>query len=224
MRSYLRCFHASRKSASSKDLQEKQAALLAAANELCVSYCGLLLNPAMDGMFPQPEAAAARGPSQLFDEMTGADGLPPGFLDAFARRFESEGLPEMLDPSLTQLPSLINGVSPLGEVHKPLTLLCQLAACKPVAARLAAHPKWKPTTTTTTNAFPGMAGMAASSSSSSSSSAINGRAFEDESLLGPFFGCSALPDPALLQRQPSVAEQCFRCVLYTGPHTTASAW
>ena len=223
VRSYLRCFHASRKSASSKDLQEKQAALLAAANELCVSYCGLLLNPAMDGMFPQPEAAAARGPSQLFDEITGADGLPPGFLDAFARRFESEGLPEMLDPSLTQLPSLINGVSPLGEVHKPLTLLCQLAACKPVAARLAAHPKWKPPTTTTTNAFPGMAGMAASSSSSSSSSAINGRAFEDESLLGPFFGCSALPDPALLQRQPSVAEQCFRCVLYTGPHTTASA-
>ena len=46
VRSYLRCFHASRKSASSKDLQEKQAALLAAANELCVSYCGLLLNPA----------------------------------------------------------------------------------------------------------------------------------------------------------------------------------
>jgi hypothetical protein len=120
----------------------------------------------------------------------------------------------MLDPSLTQLPSLINGVSPLGEVHKPLTLLCQLAACKPVASRLAAHPKWQPSTTTTTAAASfGIAGIAASSSSS----AIDGRAFEDESLLGPFFGCSALPDPALLQRQPSVAEQCFRRVPYAGP-------
>ena len=71
VRSYLRCFHASRKSASSKDLQEKQAALLAAANELCVSYCGLLLNPAMDGMFPQPEAAAARGHPTLHPTRAG---------------------------------------------------------------------------------------------------------------------------------------------------------
>ena len=62
---------------------------LAASFELCVSYVGLLLNPAMADMFPQPAAAAARGALQLFDEMASLDGLPPGFMEEFATRFQA---------------------------------------------------------------------------------------------------------------------------------------
>ena len=50
---------------------------------------GLLLNPAMADMFPQPAAAAARGALQLFDEMASPDGLPPGFMEEFAARFQA---------------------------------------------------------------------------------------------------------------------------------------
>ena len=65
------------------------------------------------------------------------------------------------------------GISPLGNFHRPLSMLCQLVAIKPVAAAIAAHPRWCPPQT-------GLAG--------------NGRAFEDASILGSFFTCSALPD------------------------------
>ena len=61
--------------------------------ELCVSYSGLLLNPAMVDMFPQPPAAAARGALQLLDEMCVQGGLPHGYLEQFVARFESEVRP-----------------------------------------------------------------------------------------------------------------------------------
>ena len=72
---------------------------------------------------------------------------------------------------------------PLGNFHKPLSVMCQLIAIKPIASAIAASPRWCPP-------------------------AANGRAFEDSALIGPFFGCSALPDvyPAQL---PNVREQCF---------------
>jgi ubiquitin conjugation factor E4 B len=160
-------------------------AALAACFELCVSYCGLLLNPDMAGMFPQPPAALARGSLQLFDEMaTSPDGLPPGFLEEFAVRFETEGLPEMLAPVIAALPSMMQRVSPLGDFRRPMSTLCTLVAIKPIAAAVAAHPRWCP---------PHRA---------------NGRAFEDNSVLGPFFACAGLQDvypPA----RPDVRETCF---------------
>ena len=186
IRSYDRCYQETRKTMSrDKAYAESLSALLAASFELCVSYSGLLLNPAMEGMFPQPPAATARGALQLFDEMTtGETGLPPGFLEAFANRFAEEGLPEILAPTIAQLPNAIRGVSPLGEVHRPLSVLCSMTAIKPVAAVLSQHPRWCPSHPT------------------------NGRAFEDDCVLGAFFSCSALPDVYPASR-PSVREQCF---------------
>eukprot|EP00740_Mantoniella_antarctica_P002350 CAMPEP_0181365752 /NCGR_PEP_ID=MMETSP1106-20121128/10275_1 /TAXON_ID=81844 /ORGANISM="Mantoniella antarctica, Strain SL-175" /LENGTH=527 /DNA_ID=CAMNT_0023480929 /DNA_START=56 /DNA_END=1636 /DNA_ORIENTATION=- len=186
VRSYDRCYQETRRTASrDKDFAEKVHAALAACFELCVSYCGLLLNPDMAGMFPQPPAALARGSLQLFDEMaTSPDGLPPGFLEEFAARFETEGLPEMLAPVIAALPSMMQRVSPLGDFRRPMSTLCTLVAIKPIAAAVAAHPRWCP---------PHRA---------------NGRAFEDNSVLGPFFACAGLQDvypPA----RPDVRETCF---------------
>ena len=183
--SFARCDAESRKTRSRDEaFAAAFAACLRQCFEYCVSYSGLLLNPAMAGMFPQPPAFESRGPLQLFDAMagagafqpiTGAGGLPSGFLESFGARFENEGLEDILGPVLAHLPSLIKGVSPLGETHGPLSLLCQIAASKPCAAAMARHERWRPT-------------------KASVGGRNDGRRFEDESILGPFFQCAALPD------------------------------
>ena len=57
---------------------------------------------------------------------------------------EDEGLEDMLAPCIPQLPTLIRGISPLGHFHKPLSVLCQLIAIKPIASAIAASPRWCP--------------------------------------------------------------------------------
>ena len=223
--SFARCDAESRKTRSRDEaFAAKNADCLRQCFEYCVSYSGLLLNPTMAGMFPQPPAFENRGPLQLFDAMKGAGaferitgeagGLPSGFLDLLGARFEHEGLEEILGPVLAQLPSLIKGVSPLGETHRPLSLLCQIAASKPCAAAMAKHERWRPDSRSAA-LFGGAA------------SRPDGRRFEEQCLLGPFFQCAALPDdppPALVgpngvpmptpgaarrPLEPDVRQQCF---------------
>ena len=220
--SFARCDAESRKTRSRDEaFAAAFAACLRQCFEYCVSYSGLLLNPQMAGMFPQPPAHESRGPLQLFDAMagagafepiTGAGGLPSGFLESLGARFENEGLEDILRPVLAHLPSLIKGVSPLGETHKPLSLLCQIAASKPCAAVMARHERWRP--------------GAESREPLVRRLAANGRRFEDNSILGPFFQCAALPDdppsvvapngvpmvmPGGARRplEPDVRQQCF---------------
>ena len=221
--SFARCDAESRKTRSRDEaFAAAFATCLRQCFEYCVSYSGLLLNPQMEGMFPQPPAHGSRGPLQLFDAMagagafepiTGAGGLPSGFLESLGARFENEGLEDILGPVLAHLPSLIKGVSPLGETHRPLSLLCQIAASKPCAAAMARHERWRPDSKTQTRALGGLA-------------EVNGRRFEEESILGPFFQCAALPDdlPVLVgpngipmptsggarrSLEPDVRQQCF---------------
>jgi hypothetical protein len=223
--SFARCDAESRKTRSRDEaFAAAHADCLRQCFEYCVSYSGLLLNPTMAGMFPQPPAFENRGPLQLFDAMKGAGaferitgeagGLPNGFLDLLGARFEHEGLEEILGPVLAQLPSLIKGVSPLGETHRPLSLLCQIAASKPCAAAMSKHERWRPD-----SRGAALFGGAASRP--------DGRRFEEECLLGPFFQCAALPDdppPALVgpngvpmptpgaarrPLEPDVRQQCF---------------
>ena len=223
--SFARCDAESRKTRSRDEaFAAAHADCLRQCFEYCVSYSGLLLNPTMAGMFPQPPAFENRGPLQLFDAMKGAGaferitgeagGLPSGFLDLLGARFEHEGLEEILGPVLAQLPSLIKGVSPLGETHRPLSLLCQIAASKPCAAAMSKHERWRPDSRSAA-LFGGAA------------SRPDGRRFEEECLLGPFFQCAALPDdppPALVgpngvpmptpgaarrPLEPDVRQQCF---------------
>ena len=145
VRSYDRCHQETRKTRSRDEAYaEALNTTLASCFELCVNYSGLLLNPAMAGTFPQPPAAEARGALQLFDAMCANEGLPHGFLSDFAAKFAEDGLADVLGPCIAQLPSLIRRISPLGDYHKPVSLLCALAASKPAAAVLVAHPRWLP--------------------------------------------------------------------------------
>tara|TARA_B110000977_G_scaffold10596_1_gene13863 strand:- start:3889 stop:7119 length:3231 start_codon:yes stop_codon:yes gene_type:complete len=191
--SYNRCDTETRKTRSRDEAFAVQVSeCLSNCFDLCISYSGLLLNPEMAGMFPQPNANEQRGPLQLFDAMVGTGafaelsnqfggGLPNGFITHFGQKLENEGLSEILTPILTQLPNLIKNISPLGEIHKPLSVLCGIAQSKPCALVLVGHDKWRPDFTRKKTII-------------SSPKKFHGRAFEDESVLGPFFQCAALPD------------------------------
>ena len=191
--SYNRCDTETRKTRSRDEAFAVQVSeCLSNCFDLCISYSGLLLNPEMAGMFPQPNANEQRGPLQLFDAMVGTGafaelsnqfggGLPNGFITHFGQKLENEGLSEILTPILTQLPNLIKNISPLGEIHKPLSVLCGIAQSKPCALVLVGHDKWRPDFTRKKTFI-------------SSPKKFHGRAFEDESVLGPFFQCAALPD------------------------------
>ena len=63
--------------------------------------------------------------------MCANEGLPHGFLSDFAAKFAEDGLADVLGPCIAQLPSLIRRISPLGDYHKPVSLLCALAASSP---------------------------------------------------------------------------------------------
>ena len=66
LRSYHRCREESRRlNARDVEFAERATSALRQGLELCVNYSGLLLNPAMADMFPQPQAAKRRGVLQL---------------------------------------------------------------------------------------------------------------------------------------------------------------
>lgn len=114
--------------------------------------------------------------------------MPPGFLEDFAFRFADEGLPSLVTPIVTALMQRASKVSLLGDYSGPLSLLARLAAAKPLAKALTQLPSWLP-------------------------AQQDDRTLESFSILGPFFGVSALPDIARMGvpplRQPDVAAQCF---------------
>jgi len=137
-----------------------------------VNYTKLVLH---HGMFPQSAEAASRGVAQLADAMLGGGGggamgepgattpgLPPGFLEQFVTKFEEDGLDELLSPVFVELSRSLYNVSPLGDFHTALRALCELAALPAAAAAMTRHPAWLPRS-------------------------HNGRAFENECLLGYAF-------------------------------------
>jgi hypothetical protein len=186
--SYNRCDVETRKTRS-RDMAFATATSETLGNcfDMCVSYSGLVLNPATQGMFPQPAQNEQRGALQLFDALAGTGSfaeltnqwggsLPNGFLNHFGDTLQNEGLSEILTPVLAQLPLMIKRLSPLGDTHNPLNVLVSIAMSKPCALVLASHPNWKP------------------NGAENDARKTDGRAFEQNSIVGPFFRCAALPD------------------------------
>ncbi|PSC67765.1 putative ubiquitin conjugation factor E4 [Micractinium conductrix] len=192
----------------------QQAALadsLQLCRQLAVSYAGLVLT--LD-MFPQPAEASKRGALQLLDALDaasaasaasgslsgpgssggggslpgGAAPLPPGFLEDFGARFADEGLSDVVAPMVVELMQRAGKVSLLGDYTAPLATLSRLAAAKPLAKAITQLPMWLPPQQ-------------------------DGRTLEHFSVLGPFFGVSAIPDSTQIgpapRRQPDVGAQCF---------------
>lgn len=179
-------------SARERGENEAVASAMNSVRDLCISYIVLLLN--MPDMFPQPTEAAQRGKLQLLDILLGAyGGVPSGFLDALGSHFAAnaetvdmmpnEEIDNLVFPTLDTLPSLVHGVSPLGNFHGPLHVLAMLAEHPIFAAAITRHPKWIP-------------------------DARNGMLFEIQTILCPFLRISTVPD-GLSKPQPSVQENCF---------------
>ena len=108
LRSYHRCREESRRlNARDADFAERATSALRQGLELCVNYSGLLLNPAMADMFPQPEGREAQGRAAASRCHVrcilplGARQAPDGFLPEFAARSGNEGLEDMVGPVVT---------------------------------------------------------------------------------------------------------------------------
>lgn len=178
-----------------KTLSIKMEGIVKQSRQLSLSYSRIVLgNP---DMFPQPVG----GKSPLLDlflyeasaEFSAFGGssvpvitTPPGFLDDFFSEFEEDSL----DPILKQLYedlklTMLEVASPLQDFQKPLRALKKLIDIPVCAKYLVNHPSWI-----------------------CKGNVVDGRIIEVESILGPFFHVSALPD-VFTREEYDVGHQCF---------------
>ncbi|KAK9840736.1 hypothetical protein WJX81_001139 [Elliptochloris bilobata] len=166
-----------------------QAALLI-GKQLAVSYTGLLLT--MD-LFIQPPAALARGALQILDSLDAREGrgtpgappLPPQFLEDLAANLESEDRLDAVAESILWVTSRrLVGISPLGDYIAPLQLHLLLFGVRQLARAAGRSARWLP------------------------GGARPGRSIQTDSMLGPAFSLSPLPD-GLSRPLPDVMAQCF---------------
>jgi ubiquitin conjugation factor E4 B len=135
-------------------------------NTLIVSYCGFTL---VGLLFPEQETQ--RGVLQLYDALV-EDRVSGTFFVDFASRFEQEEiLQQVVVPVIKELGKSVMDVSPLGDFQKPVAALAHMLSVKAIALACVRSEDWLPLSKLTT-----------------------GRSIEYESLLGPFFKVSTLPD------------------------------
>ena len=190
--------------ATVKDPNQKTKLLnsLNLCKQLTVSYVGLAL---FDGMFPQPEHAEKRGALQLLDSLfaaeqtssigfgiTGAEAstsaaipvhvssetavepMPPNFLEDFALRFEEDGFSgNCLSIIIASLNARLSKISLLGDWIPSLNVFMKLLKCKDIASMIVKLPNWLPQRD------------------------ADGRSAEFQTILGPIFGISSIPDLAI---------------------------
>jgi len=114
--------------------------------------------------------------------------MPGGFLEDWGMRFADETLPDMLQPMVMEAAHRVSQVSMLGDFQLSLQALCRLLDIKPVAKCFAALPRFLPLPLR------------------------DGRAIQEQSLFGPFFNVSVIPDmmsPLAPLPQPDIRQQCF---------------
>lgn len=181
---YVRAQDESRRAERYKDKEFAQQVqkTMEFARELIVSYSGILLQT---DMFPQTKEAEARGSLQILDCMMEPTGtaLPAGYLEQFVARFEGEGLQEMFEPIVRELAKSVVQCSLLGEFHAQIRTLNLLTNHPALCKVITSAKDWIPPSG-------------------------NGRQFEQQSLLGPLFTISAIPDLVVPSR-PSVRKTCF---------------
>lgn len=166
--------------------------------DLALSYSMLMLVHAKDQMFPQPPDPSLAPNSMLLTLLlsdgstnsgfevanSGVDMLPPGFFEGLLKRFEDEpeGFKCTFEQLYKDLQYRVSKLSPLGPFQQCLRALMMLV-CHPSLARvLVEHPNWNP-----------------------KASHVNGRVLEVNSILGPFFHISVIPDhPVFGNGEPSV--------------------
>ena len=157
----------SAKRTADASLVEQQETNLFNLKLLIVSYSGLCIRL---GMFPQDPKLEQRGVLQLLDALL-QNKVPPGFMHDFAKRFDGDGLDDVVVPIVAELGKVIVNVSPLGDFATPLNIVKALLAIKQIGLAVARSEAFLPV-----------------------SRLANGRSVEYDTLLGPFFKVSTLPD------------------------------
>ncbi|KAI5062089.1 hypothetical protein GOP47_0022628 [Adiantum capillus-veneris] len=196
---YRRATEEARKVQGMKDKQtaaEIQDAILQ-VKELAVSYVGIMLE--QPDMFPSPEGTLSTSQKPSIISLIASDSsssdnsnigvtFPPGFLDHFIKRFETEpGFENLWKPAFEELRNSVTRVSPLGPFQAPLKTLILLVSYPSVAKALVSHPYWLP-----------------------KGAGVTGRVLEISSILGPFFRISVIPDNSIFGiAEPNVGQQCF---------------
>jgi ubiquitin conjugation factor E4 B len=182
--------------------------------QLSVSYVGFILHM---HMFPQPDAAEARGAGQIVDSYLNTVGDPygggagslipevvrsgtrvesihPDFLSDYIARFAEDGVEEVMNQIGKALIECMSSISILGDFGSALTVLSNILSNSIVSAHLCASASFLPAIIDDN---------------------IIGRSIENETILGAAFGISAIPDimenPMVTStgRTPDVAEKCF---------------
>jgi len=187
---YRRAFEESRKAQTMRDKAGLAVVndALQQVKDLTVSYSVLMLVHAKYGMFPQPLDVAHLGPNPLLLASLMADGsssagfyatssgvepLPSGFFEQLLKRFEDEpeGFKSVFEHVFKDLQTAVTKLSPLGPFLPCVRTLLMLVSHPPLAKVLVEHPMWNP-----------------------KGANVSGRTLEINSILGPFFHMSGLPD------------------------------
>lgn len=204
---------------------------------LTVAHAVLLLS--MD-VFPQPPEASARGPLQLLDALQerGGKRMPAGFLDDLAQHCIDNGDTDMLDGivgpvgmlivflhirermncclTAQELASRASRMSVAGEWQPELSVLARLASNKTIAAVCC-------------GLLLDVAHCVLKTHLHSSQSLVrlptflpsplpNGRLFQSQSFLAPFFALTAVPDPITVSfTQPNVMATYFHAAETRNP-------
>ncbi|KAH9298077.1 hypothetical protein KI387_029759, partial [Taxus chinensis] len=180
-----------------KNLSVKMEEIGKQARQLAVSYSRIVLgNP---DMFPQSGFEKASlldlfisRVSTGFDTLGGSSApiitAPPGFLEDFFRDFEEDSSDPILKHLYDDLKLAMRKVaSPLDSCQVPLGVLKSLMEIPVCVKALVNHPYWIPR-----------------------GDHVDGRFIEIESILGPFFHVSALPDHVIFTREEQdVGQQWF---------------
>jgi len=202
---YRRALEEERRASNLKDKEfaETLVKTLAETRQYAISYTGMVLQHSMfvpavwqeEAKKPKSSlvsvlllphmlsaGSAAPGLASMATDAAGApEPLPHGFFDALCVRFAEDGLEDIVRPLLWGLNEKVQGVSPLGDFRGPTGTLAHLLENKAIAAVMAS-----------TEGF-------------DAANVRDGRAVENESLLGPFFKLSCLPD-VFWNGQPSVTD------------------
>uniref|UniRef100_A0A0D6R1N6 RING-type E3 ubiquitin transferase n=1 Tax=Araucaria cunninghamii TaxID=56994 RepID=A0A0D6R1N6_ARACU len=195
-----------------KSLIGRMEEVVKQAKQFAISYSRIVLgNPEM---FLQPAAGKVSlldvfisAVSTGFDTFGGSSipaiTAPPGFLEDFFRDIDEDSLEPILKQLYEDLKLAMRKVaSPLQSCQVPLRVLKSLIEIPACAKALVNHPSWIPR-----------------------GDDVDGRTIEVESILGPFFHVSALPDHVIFTREEQdVGKQCFSNAETRRPADIASSF
>ncbi|KAG1664460.1 hypothetical protein FOA52_006306 [Chlamydomonas sp. UWO 241] len=181
----LGCYARASTEQRARGVAEATAALLKTCKELIVSYSMLCFQGVVEPTALPNELLVSYDAREK--PSNSAVPMPPGFMEDFAARHETEGLQDIVTPVIKELARRVRTSSPLGDYHGPLSVIAHMVSIEPMARVLVGLKEFLP-----------------------SLKDVSGRGIElpGSSWLGPCFCVSPIPDE-LVPALPSITQTCF---------------